>query len=91
MILGGCHKRYCGVKWVQVIFVILLHSPPPPPPQQTQRSQQMAMQNFGGKDGGKTEMWLNTQAKRKQSVRPIEEVIIAVEVNELIDSLKPHA
>ena len=46
------------------------------------------MQDFGGKYGGKIEICLNAQAKRKQSVRPIEEVILAVEVKELKDALK---
>ena len=31
MILGSCRRSYLDIKWVQVIFVILLHSPPPLP------------------------------------------------------------
>ena len=30
MILGSRRRSYRGIKWVQVIFVILLHSPAPP-------------------------------------------------------------
>ena len=66
MILGSFRRSYCGIKWVQVIFVILIHSLP----YRSQKPYQMTMQDFGGKDGGKTEMWMNTQAKNPNKYLP---------------------